>query len=296
MTEAITTTGSTVPRRQLGRYLRDLRNKSRLTVRAAAAQLEWSEAKIWRIETGQTSLRSLDVEAMCKVYGAPTDITEALMGLAKETKARGWWHSYGNVIPEGFDVYIGLEEAASHFSWYESELVPGLFQTEDYARSVIRADNPGVDDAEIERRVHVRLERQTLLTRVTHTPVFDVVLNEAILHRPVGGEEAARGQLKRLVEVSELPTVSLRVVPFGAGLHHGIMSGPFVMLRFPLNGNGQDTEPPTVYVDGFTGDLYLDRPHEVERYNTAFTNIWECSLDERASQKLITQVTRELGK
>ncbi len=296
MTEAITTTGSTVPRRQLGRYLRDLRNKSRLTVRAAAAQLEWSEAKIWRIETGQTSLRSLDVEAMCKVYGAPQDITEALMGLAKETKARGWWHSYGNVIPEGFDVYIGLEEAASHFSWYESELVPGLFQTEDYARAVIRADNPGVDDAEIERRVHVRLARQALLTRVTNPPMFDVVLNEAILHRPVGGEVAACGQLKRLVEVSELPAVSLRVVPFGAGLHHGIMSGPFVMLRFPLNGNGQDTEPPTVYVDGFTGDLYLDRPHEVERYNTAFTNIWESSLDEGASQELITQVARELGK
>ena len=292
MTEAITTTGSTVPRRQLGRYLRDLRNKSRLTVRAAGAQLEWSEAKIWRIETGQTSLRSLDVEAMCKVYGAPQDITEALMGLAKETKARGWWHSYGDAIPEGFDVYIGLEEAASHFSWYESELVPGLFQTQDYARSVIRADKPDVDDAEIERRVHVRLARQTLLTRVTHRPVFDVILNEAILHRPVGGEEAAHGQLKRLIEVSDLPTVSLRVIPFGAGLHHGIMSGPFVMLRFPLNGNGQETEPPTVYVDGFTGDLYLDKPHEVAQYDTAFKNIWESSLDERASQELITQMTR----
>jgi transcriptional regulator with XRE-family HTH domain len=296
MTEAITTTGSTVPRRQLGRYLRDLRNKSRLTVRAAGAQLEWSEAKIWRIETGQTSLRSLDVEAMCKVYGAPQDITEALMGLAKETKARGWWHSYGDAIPEYFDVYIGLEEAASHFSWYESELVPGLFQTEDYARAVIRADNPGVADAEIERRVHVRLARQALLTRITNPPVFDVVLNEAILHRPVGGEETARGQLKRLEEVSELPTVSLRVVPFGAGLHHGIMSGTFELLRFPLNGNGQDTEPPTVYVESFTGALYLAKPHEVARYDTAFKNIWESSLDERASQELITQVTRELGK
>ncbi|MGH3684336.1 MAG: helix-turn-helix domain-containing protein [Pseudonocardiaceae bacterium] len=296
MTEAITTTGSTVPRRQLGRYLRDLRNKSRLTVRAAGAQLEWSEAKVWRIETGQTSLRSLDVEAMCKVYGAPPDITEALMGLAKETKARGWWHSYGDAIPEGFDLYIGLEEAASQFSWYESELVPGLFQTEDYARAVIRAANPGEDDAEIERRVHLRLARQALLTRVTQPPVFDVVLNEAILHRPVGGEAAARGQLTRLVEISELPTVSLRVMPFSAGLHHGILSGPFELLRFPLNGNGQDTEPPTVYVEGFTGALYLDRPHEIDRYTTAFTNIWESALDERASQELITHMTRELGK
>jgi transcriptional regulator with XRE-family HTH domain len=146
------TTGSTVPRRQLGRHLRDLRNRSRLTIRIAAGKLEWSEAKIWRIETGQTSLRSLDVEAMAKVYGAPPDLTEALMGLAKETKARGWWHAYGDVIPEGFDVYIGLEEAVSALSWYESELVPGLLQTEDYARTVIKADKQDVDNDEIERR------------------------------------------------------------------------------------------------------------------------------------------------
>src|SRR5450759_1645068 len=147
------TTGSTVPRRQLGRYLRELRNQERLTVRLAAEKLEWSEAKIWRIETGQTSLRSLDVEAMCKIYGARPDLTEALMGLAKETKARGWWHAYGDAIPERFDVYIGLEEAASQLSWYASELVPGLLQTEDYGRTLIAADNPGVAEEEISRRV-----------------------------------------------------------------------------------------------------------------------------------------------
>ncbi len=295
MTEG-TTTGSTVPRRQLGRYLRDLRNQSRLTVRAAAAQLEWSEAKIWRIETGQTSLRSFDVETMCKVYGAPPDLTEGLMGLAKETKARGWWHAYGDAIPEGFDVYIGLEEAASHFSWYESELVPGLLQTEDYARTVIRAGNPGVNDAETERLVSVRIARQALLTRVTNPPVLQAVLNEAILHRPIGGEKVMVRQLEFLVQAGALPTVSLRVMPFNAGLHHGVMSGPFVILRFPLNSNGQDTEPPTVYVDGSIGALYLDKPREVDHYDTAFTNIWLSSLDEKASQELISQVARELGK
>ncbi|MDQ3150986.1 MAG: helix-turn-helix domain-containing protein [Actinomycetota bacterium] len=294
MTEG--TTGSTVPRRQLGRYLRDLRNRSRLTVRAAAASLEWSEAKIWRIETGQTGMRSLDVETMCRIYGAPVDTTEALMGLAKETKARGWWHSYGDVIPEGFDVYIGLEEAASHFSWYESELVPGLLQTEDYARTVIQADKPGVDEAEIERRVSVRMARQTLLSRVTAPPMFDIVLNEAILHRPIGDTAVMVRQLERLVEAGALPTVSIRVVPFAAGLHHGILSGPFEILRFPSNSNGQETEPHTVYVDGFTGDLYLDKPREIARYHEAFTNIRGAALDEGASEELITRVTRELGK
>src|SRR5882672_10794512 len=123
---AVETTGSTVPRRQLGRYLRELRNRERLTVKVAAEKLEWSEAKMWRIETGQTSLRSLDVEAMCRVYGAPQDLTEALMGLAKETKGRGWWHAYGDAIPNGFDLYIGLEEAAKELQWYEAELMPGL--------------------------------------------------------------------------------------------------------------------------------------------------------------------------
>ena len=110
---------------------------------------------MWRIETGQTSLRSLDVEAMCRIYGAPADLTEALMGLAKETKARGWWHAYGDVIPEGFDVYIGLEEAASELHGTNLSWCPGSSRPRQYARTLIEADNPGVDAEEIGRRVHV---------------------------------------------------------------------------------------------------------------------------------------------
>src|SRR6266571_2525995 len=288
------TTGSTVPRRQLGRYLRDLRSSQRLTVRTAAQKLEWSEAKIWRIETGQVSLRSLDVEAMCRIYGATAELTEALMGLAKETKARGWWHSYGDVIPEGFDVYIGLEESASSLSWYESELVPGLLQTEAYAHTLIKADNPGVDEREIDRRVHVRIARQALLTRVTAAPELHVVLNEAIVRRLVDGTDVMTGQLHCLLEVSSLANVSLRVMPFSAGLHHGVMSGPFVILRFPLNGDGKETEPPTVYCDGFTGALYLDKPSEIERYTQAFKDIWDSALGEAASRGLLHQASREL--
>jgi transcriptional regulator with XRE-family HTH domain len=288
-----TTTGSTVPRRQLGRYLRDLRNSQRLTVRAAAEKLEWSEAKIWRIETGQVSMRSLDVETMCRIYGATPDLTQALMGLAKETKTRGWWHAYGDVVPEGFDVYIGLEEAAASLSWYESELVPGLLQTEQYARTVIQADNLGVDPEEISRRVHLRLARQTLLTRTIAPPNISVVLNEAIIRRPVGGTKVMSGQLDRLAEVSDLPNITLRIMPFAAGLHHGIMAGPFVILRFPLNGDGKPSEPPTVYVDGFTGALYLDKPSEIERYATAFTDIWDTALAERPSRDMIQHAARE---
>ncbi len=293
---AVETTGSTVPRRQLGRYLRELRNRERLTVKAAAERLEWSEAKMWRIETGQTSLRSLDVEAMCKIYGAPADLTEALMGLARETKARGWWQAYGDVIPEGFDVYIGLEEAASQLSWYEPELVPGILQTEGYARTLIETHNPGVDDEEISRRVHVRMARQPLIRRTTAPLHLHVALNEAILRRPVGGARVMAEQLDQLVKVSELQNVSLQVAPFSAGAHPGVMSGPFVILRFPVNGDGRESEPATVYKDGFTGALYLDKPQEVERYTQAFGSIQDACLDEDASRSLIQQAAEELRK
>lgn len=289
-------TGSTVPRRQLGRYLRDLRNQARLTVRAAARKLEWSEAKMWRIETGQTSLRSLDVEAMCKVYGAPDNLRDALMGLAKETKARGWWHAYGDVIPDGFDLFIGLEEAACDVDWYESELIPGLLQTADYARTVMRADNPTEDDEEIERRVNLRTARQVLLTRVTEPTRLNVALNEAVLRRPVGGTTVMAGQLRHLLKVGEYPNVTIKVVPFGAGLHLGVMSGPFGILRFPLNGEGSPTEPPTVYADGYTGDLYLDKASEVARYEAAFDNIWNAALDDQASRDLISEVVGSYEK
>jgi transcriptional regulator with XRE-family HTH domain len=288
------TTGSTVPRRQLGRYLRDLRGKARLTVKAAAMALEWSEAKIWRIETGQTSMRSLDVEQMCRTYGAPADLTESLMQLAKETKARGWWLSYGDVINEGFDVYIGLEEAASRLSWYEAERVPGLLQTADYARTLIRRDNPNVDDDEIERRVQLRIARQTLLSRVTSPPELCVVLNEAIIRRPVGGRNVMADQLDRLVEVSDTLNVSVRVMRFAAGLHYGLMSGPFVLLEFPVTANGQASEPPTVYVDSFTGALFLDKPGEVSRYDNAFQDLWNAADNEANSIKFIRAVAREL--
>ncbi|MFG2145536.1 helix-turn-helix domain-containing protein [Streptomyces sp. NPDC048696] len=282
-------TGSTVPRRQLGRYLRELRNQARLTVRAAARKLEWSEAKLWRIETGQTSLRSLDVEAMCKVYGARSDMTEALMGLAKETKARGWWHAYGDAIPEGFDLYIGLEEAASQLDWYESELIPGLLQTEDYARTIISADHPDEGAGEIDSRVNLRIARQVLITRATEPPTLNVALGEAVLRRPIGGNNVMAGQLDHLAEVSELPNVTIKVIPFSAGLHPGVMTGQFTILRFPLNGDGHPTEPPTVYADGYTGALYLDKPHEAERYTAAFQEIWDKALDEQASKELISE-------
>ncbi|RKN07911.1 helix-turn-helix domain-containing protein [Streptomyces radicis] len=284
--------GSTVPRRQLGRHLRELRTDARLTLKLAARKLEWSEAKMWRIESGLTSTRGHDVQTMCGIYGASEETTKALVGLAKESRARGWWHSFGDIIPEGFDVFSSLEGAASQMSIYQGRLVPALFQTEEYARIIIRAAHPDADEEETERRVRLRMARQSLVTRVTAPPRLRVVLDEALLRRPVGAGTVMAGQLRHLAEVSTLDNVAIRVISTDAGPHPGLISGSFFVLRFPLNGDGKETEPPTVYADRYTGDLYLDRPNEIARYDAAFTDMWNMSLSVEASRSLLTELAR----
>jgi transcriptional regulator with XRE-family HTH domain len=286
--------GSTVPRRQLGRYLRDLRNAAGITTKAASRELERSEPTIWRIETGQTSVRALDVKAMCDLYGASSDMTDALMSLAKETKAKGWWQAYGDAVPEWFDIFIGLEAAAARLSTYEAELVPGLFQTEDYARTIMRAHSPGASEAEIERRVQVRMTRQAIVRRPIDPPLLQVAIGEQVVRRPVGNPGVTAAQLDRLTHASQLPNVNLRIVPFGAGCHPGLLCGSFTILRFPLNGGGIESEPPTVYTDLFTGALYLDKPHEIAQYTHAFGEIWGAAFDEDVSSEYIRRAAEEL--
>ncbi|MBM7771150.1 transcriptional regulator with XRE-family HTH domain [Actinokineospora baliensis] len=288
-----TTTGSTVPRRQLGRYLRELRGRARLTVRAAAAELEWSETKIWRIETGQTPLRSLDTEAMCKIYGASEEVTEYLKTLSKKTREQGWWHAYGEAVPDGFGLYIGLEEAVSSIDWYESDLVPGLFQTEDYARQIIRSHHPRIPEDVLQSRVELRASRQNLLTRVTARPTISALLNEAILRRPIGDMSVMLRQLDHLADLSQLDTVTVRVVPFAAGMHQGLLSGPFMVMHFPELGS-RESEPPVVHTEGLVGELFLDKPSEIARYSAAFQDMSGRALDERDSLLLIRQAKKEL--
>lgn len=293
---AETQAGSTVPRRQLGRYLADLRMKAGLSVRAAAKAMDRSEPTLWRIETGKTSTRVPEVEAMCRLYQADAKTTETLAALAKETKAKGWWQAYGDVVPEWFDLYVGLEAAACSFKWYETELVPGLFQTEAYARVLIEADSPGLDEDEISRRVRIKTERQAILRRPVERPALQVAVGETVLRCPIGGPAVMAEQLHALAKASEdLPNVELRVVPFTAGMQLGKLAGAFEILRFPLNGAGEEREPPTVYSDRFAGALYLDKQAEVARYDRTFEDIWESCLDETQSRQLIRRSAEEQG-
>ncbi|WP_067885195.1 helix-turn-helix domain-containing protein [Nocardia vaccinii] len=274
-------TGSTMPRRQLGRRLRDLRNQARMTTRVAAQRLEWSEAKIWRIETGQTSLRGLDVEAMCKVYGASGEAAEPLIALARETKARGWWTEYSDVIAEGFEVYLGLEEAATRLSSYENELVPGLLQTPDYARAVLTGARPDISSVEVDRRVAVRIARQAVLTRDSKPLRLEAMITEALLWHRIGGAGVMAAQLDHLRRLCELPNIEIRVVPTDSGYHEGMDSGSFTLLEFD-DTTGELTEPPVVFVQNYTGTAYFDKENEITRYRQAFESIRAVTIDARA--------------
>jgi transcriptional regulator with XRE-family HTH domain len=282
-----------VPRRQLGRYLRKLREDGQITVKAAADALEWSPQKIWRIENGTVAMRSHDVETMCRVYGAPEQIAQALMSLARETKARGWWHSYGDVVPNWFELYVGLESAASHLRQYEPELIPGLLQTKAYAREVIERDRPGVSETERDRQVAFRFERQGLLTRrLPPPPQLDVIINEAVIRRPIRECDAMAAQLQHIIDISEQPNVSVRVLPFDAGYHRAAVAGAFVIFDFPSNGD-KAPEPSTVYSENVTGSLYLDKSHEVVVYNDVWADITSLALDESESRKAIASAVKE---
>jgi transcriptional regulator with XRE-family HTH domain len=286
-------TGSAVPRRVLGQHLRSLRQQAGLTVKVAATVMEWSEPKLWRIETGQTVMRALDVEAMCAAYGAPPDITQALTELARQTKAHGWWHTYGVAIAaDEFSIYTTLEDAACALDGYAALQVPSLLRTELYARALVTSRNPSSDEAGW--LVHQSLVRRVLVTRAKAPLAVTFALDEALVRRPVGGPAVMAGQLRYLAELAVLPNVCLRVLPFGGEVHPGLATGTFTLLNFPPSNRGADTDTAIVYASGLTGELYLDKPHELDDYRDAFAAILGGCLDEAATQDLLLTVAKEL--
>ena len=281
-----------MPRRVLGQHLRGLRQQAGLTVKTAATVMEWSEPKMWRIETGQTAMRVLDVEAMCAAYGAPPGLTQALAELARQSKAHGWWHAYGEAKPDEFSIYTTLEDAACGLDGYASSQVPGLLRTEPYARALVTNRDPSSDD--IDRLVYECLVRRVLVTRASAPLAVTLALDEALVRRPIGGPAVMAGQLRYLADLAVLPNVCLRVLPFGVEMNVGLVTGPFTLLRFPPSNRDADTDAAIVHTSGLTGELYLDKPHELDRYRDAHAAILGCCLDEAATQDLLLTVAKEL--
>ena len=224
--------GSVVRRMLLGSQLRRLRETRGITREAAGYSIRASESKISRMELGRVSFKTRDVEDLLTLYGITDEQERAsLLSLAKEANVAGWWHSYSDVLPSWFPTYVGLEGAASLIRAYEVQFVHGLLQTEEYARAVVRRGMKGAGEADVERRVALRLERQKYLVS-EKAPEFHIVLDEAALRRPYGEREVMRAQLRHLIDMSEQPNITLQVMPFSHGGHAG-ESGSFTMLRFP---------------------------------------------------------------
>ncbi|WCN79215.1 helix-turn-helix domain-containing protein [Micromonospora sp. LH3U1] len=287
--------GSTVPRRQLGRLLRQFRNEAGVTLDAAAEALEYSRQKIWRLECGQGSVRVLDVKAMCELYGVSPEMTEAMRGLAVETKSKGWWHAYSDAVPNWFELYVGLESAASRLRGFDESLIPGILQTKGYADALFRRGRI-LSDEERERAVQVRLQRQALLVRrLPPAPRLESVLSEAVLRRTVGGPNVMTSQLDHLLKVSELPNVSVRVLPLTAGPHPGAVAGTVMILDFsPTKGGRAAPEPSVVYSESLTGALYLDKPDELAAYERVWGGLDAMALGEAESKDMIKRISGEL--
>ncbi|WP_239404432.1 helix-turn-helix transcriptional regulator [Frankia sp. Cj3] len=252
--------GPTVCRIILGSQLRRLREDNGISREDAAYSIRASESKISRLELGRVGFKERDVADLLTLYGILDEAERTpLLSLAREANRPGWWHSHSDVLPGWFPFYIGLEEAAVLIRTYEIQFIPGLLQTEDYARAIITQGYKGIPAETIERRISVRMNRQKLLMKPDR-PRLWVVVDEAALRRPIGGPEVMRAQLEHLMALTERPNLTFQIMPFHFG-GHAAEGGAFSVLRFP----GKNL-PDVVYLEQLGGAVYLDRREEVDRY------------------------------
>lgn len=269
----------TVRRRELGALLRALRQERGLTVEQVAAELLCSPSKVSRMETGQRGATPRDIRDLCGLYGITAeDERERLMDLARAGKQPGWWQSYA--LP--YTTYVGLEQEAASIRVFQCTAVPGLLQTGSYTRAIHKASIAGFPDDVIEERVTERYTRQRRLTDV-NPPAVEIVLDEAVLWRPVGGPSAIMEQLDKIVAVASYPNVTIQVLPFRIGAHPALESD-FTILSF----DGQAST--VVYVEGLSGYMYLERPSDIERYQQVFECLRTMASSPGDSASMITRI------
>jgi transcriptional regulator with XRE-family HTH domain len=271
----------TVRLRRLAAELRSLRATSGLTRETVVERTGINAATLYRIEHGRVRPQTRTLRTLLDLYGVDQEQQAELVTLLRDARQRGWLHAYQSELPEHYTTYIGFEGEA-HSVWnYESLFVPGLLQTEDYARAVIRGGLPNASRDEVERRVEVRMERQALLHNENPLNLWSIV-DEAALRRQVGGPEVMQAQFRYLIEVSELPHVTFQVIPFDAGAHPG-MPGSFILLQF-----GDAAIPDVIYVDTMAGELFLEEVADVRRYKLVFEHLRAVAASPEASLSLVT--------
>ncbi|WP_280331570.1 helix-turn-helix domain-containing protein [Nocardia wallacei] len=285
---------SSITRRELGRLLREAREAIGLTLDSASRLLDWGTSTLQRYEKGQNQkIRDRDLDAMIEIYRIDPEQGEALRGLAKQTAAKSWWHEFGDLIPANFSVFMGLESAADTLTTYQPDLVPGLLQTASYTRVLMAHGFPDDTADETERRVEMKMRRQHLITRKIKPTQFTVILGETVLHRMIGSGSIMAAQLRHLADIGTRPNVSIRILPFAAGMPTGELIGTFVILDFPEDSRRVPIEPTIVYAENYTGDMYSEKEGVVQRYWAAYERIRQVALDEVGSRALLRRIARE---
>jgi hypothetical protein len=275
----------TVPQRALAAALERHRHAAGFEPADIVAGLEWSAVKLWRIETARVSVSPGDVRELARLYGLDETVTESLVSLARQAKRPGWWKGMTQVLPAGFSVHLELESTARSIRIYEAQWVPGLWQTESYARAVLQANVLSSTPEQVERQLQTRMRRQQILERIDPTaPAMWAVLDEAVIRRLVGGREVMRGQLARLAEVSTRPGTTLQILPFTTGAHMADYGS------FALFDPSDPAFPVTASVDRPTGSLIEDGPDDIRRYTTMFDHLRAASLSPDESRTLISEV------
>jgi transcriptional regulator with XRE-family HTH domain len=279
--------GPTALRIALGSHLRRLREASNITPSQAGNAIRATHSKISRLERGRSAAKQRDVADLLTLYGVTDEAErEVLLTLARQASTPGWWQQYRDILPSWFEMYVGLEKAASIIRTYEVQFVHGLMQTEDYARAVILIANSRAPADEIDRRVSVRMKRQQLLTQ-PGAPELWAVLDEAVLRRPLGGTEVMRAQLEHLLEMIDLPNVTLQIVPFDVG-PHAAAGGPFTILRFP-----EPDLPDKVYLEQLNSALYLDDPDDVIDYMAVMDQLCVQAETSTASKEMLRVLLKQ---
>jgi transcriptional regulator with XRE-family HTH domain len=277
---------ATVLRMLLGSQLRRFREAAGLTPEQAGYEIRASRSKISRLENGRVGLKSRDVTDLLTLYGVTDEgLRSKFLVLASQSNTPDWWTKYSDILPDWFETYLGLEAAAATIRSFEVQFVHGLFQTEDYARAVTRLGRKTAPPEEIERRVALRLKRQDLLSKPNPPRIWSV-MDEAVLRRPAGGPAVMRAQFQHLIEVAELPHVTLQVVPFASG-YHAAESGSFTVLRFE-----ERDLPDVVYLEQLTSAFYLDQRSDVEHYLAVVDEISSAALTPAETTRFIEQVAR----
>jgi transcriptional regulator with XRE-family HTH domain len=275
----------TVRRRRLGQELRRLRELKGMTAEEVAERLLVSQSKISRLENGRRSISQRDVRDLCGVYEVEDQrVVDSLMQMAKDSRQQGWWHAFGDVP---YSVYIGLETDAASLRVYDPQVVPGLLQTRGYAEALIAGALPEAAPADIERRVQVRMRRQERISAADNPLRLWAVIDEAVLRREVGSKQVMIEQLEHLLEMVQLPHVTVQVIPFSMGAHPGV-SGQYAILEFP-----DAADSTVVYIEGVTSDLYLEKAQDVSKYSVMYEHLRAQALNVEQTREFIAKVAKD---